>query len=119
MSLAFDFRDRVLDAALSGEFYASLHTSDPKDSGAHELDGKKNGYSRQSTSFLLSVGGSKTNSEKLVWTSLPRATVKYVGLWTDCDGGEFLLSFALADEKNIGAGDTLSIESGKLSLSVE
>jgi len=117
MSLAFDFRDKVLDSMLGSGIFASLHSSDPKDSGSNELKG--NGYERQPVSFLLSVGGTKTNSKSLAWTNLPRTnSVKFVGLWSDDTAGDFLWSIPLSDEKSINAGDTLSIGEGKLSLSV-
>ena len=106
-------RDLILDAALSGERYASLHDSDPYPDGGGELSGS--GYGRQRLAYGPAVDGSKTITTDLLFKNLPkRSGIGWVGIWDAKDGGKFLWPLPLMEAQDTNPGSSLLIEAGSL-----
>ena len=68
-------------------YYASLHTTTPGTTGAHEFAG--GAYVRVAVTFGTPTTGKAKNHLALTFTGLPAKTLKYVGLWTAATAGTF------------------------------
>lgn len=99
--------------------YVSLHTADPGETGTSEVTAGANTYARQSASFAAASGGSITTDAALEWTDMPAVTVTHVGIWDASTAGNFLWGGALADNKTTNAGDTFSIATGDLDITLD
>jgi hypothetical protein len=85
-------RNVMLAELASVGVYASLHTSDPGDSGTGEVSGGSPAYARKSITW--GTAGTPTTGE-VAATSQPifdvpaGTTVTYVGVWSASSGGTF------------------------------
>lgn len=118
MSLSNYAENVVLDYILTGTTYVALHTADPGETGANELTGGS--YARQTVTFAAASSGSKATNAALTFSGMPACTVTHVCVWSAVSGGNCLvISSALAPSKTFGAGDTATVASGALTVSLD
>jgi hypothetical protein len=104
MAFTAALQEGILSALMS-RVYVSLHTSDPRETGANEVAG--GGYRRQGP-VSLAAG---VNDIDLVWRNMPEGRLTHVGMWTD--GGAFLSSGELDRRKTVNEGDTFVLFAGE------
>ena len=91
----------------SGDPYISLHTGDPGTTGANEVAGGS--YARQRPAFNAASSGQAKNTSSINFTSMPSATITYVGVWTAVSGGTFIIGGALSASTSVSAGNTFTL----------
>lgn len=97
-------------------FYVKLHTADPGSAGATAAAANT---TRQSAAFSASSAGAIQNNADIVWTNVSNSeTYSHVSFWDASTAGTFLGSAALTASKAVTAGDTFTIASGSLTLSI-
>ena len=127
-TLAVGERNKMLDAitgraayTASAAVYAQLHVGDP---GAAGTANKATDLTRQAVTFgSAASAGSIASTAQVQWTSLATAdpdTITWVSFWTTAtDGtGTFLGADDLPTSKVVNDGDTLTIASGDITLTV-
>ena len=126
MSISNYLEEKILNLVFHGDaftapsnHYVSLHTADPGETGVSEVTGGS--YARQAATFSAAVnpGGTIATSAALVFASMPATTVTYVGVWDASTAGNFLWGGALVASKVTNAGDTLRIDTGALTASLD
>jgi hypothetical protein len=123
LSLGNFAENELLDALLAtGSYvaaasYVSLHTADPGETGADEVTGGS--YARQSCSWNAASGGSADNSSALSFTGMPAATVSHFGVWDASSVGNFIVGGALSQSESVGAGQTVTVAAGALTVSLD
>ena len=76
-------------------------------------------YARQTISFAAASSGSITTSADLTFTLMPACTVVGVDIY-DSNGSPIRVAWAsLAANKTVGAGDTLVIPTGSLTVTLD
>jgi hypothetical protein len=95
----------------------SLHTADPGETGASEATGGS--YARQSASFGAAASGAIANDAAISFTAMPAATITHVGVWDASSAGNFLWGGALAASKTTNSGDTFTIPTGDLDVTLD
>jgi hypothetical protein len=101
--------------------WISLHTADPGETGANEVTAGTKTYTRQSGAFGAAAAGAVSNSASLTWSSMPAASVKFVGVWnssTATASASFIWGGAMTTTKVVGAGDTFKIAIGDLDVTL-
>lgn len=127
MSAASDYlENELLDHALgTGAFtapsavYVGLFTSDPTDAGTGtEVSGGS--YARESATFAVASGGSASTSADITFTTATAnwGTITHVGLYDASTAGNLLFHGAVTTSKTIETGDTFSITSGNLTITL-
>lgn len=97
-------------------FWVKLHTGDPGSAGTSNAAGET---TRKQPSFAAASGGSISSNADLVWTNVSTAeTYSHVSYWDASSGGTFLGSAALSASKTVAVGDTFTIPSGSLTVSL-
>ncbi len=118
-------RNKMIDA-LSGTttytanaaVYAQLHVGDP---GAAGTSNVATDTTRQVVTFAAAASGAAASSVQIQWTNLATAdpdTITWVSFWTAAAAGTFLGSDDLPASKVVQDGDSLTIASGDVSLTV-
>jgi hypothetical protein len=98
--------------------FVSLHTADPGETGTSEVTG--GGYARQGdTPFVAASGGASSNTNDIVYTNMPNATVTHVGIWDQVSGGTFLFGGSFTQSQPIGAGESFTIKAGDLDVTLD
>ena len=99
--------------------YLALHTADPADdeSGAEVSGGS---YARQLCAFdaAHATGGNTANTAVESFTVMPACTVTHVGVHDASTGGNLLFHTAVAVEKPVLAGDTISVAAGAVTITL-
>ena len=76
-------------------------------------------YARQTISFAAASSGSITTSADLTFTLMPACTVVGIDIY-DSNGSPIRVAWAsLASNKTVGAGDTLVIPAGSLTVTLD
>ena len=100
--------------------YVALYTADPSDAGGGtELSG--NGYARQAVTFGAASGGVISNSGDLTFgpnTTSDWGTVVAAGVFTLSSGGTLLAWTGLTVDKPVAVGDSATIATGALSITL-
>lgn len=97
--------------------WAKLHTGDPGAAGTSNAAAETT--RKQVTFGSAAAAGAIPSTAQVQWTSYPAAeTVTWVSFWTASTGGTFLASDDLPSAKTMAIGDTLTIASGDISLTV-
>jgi len=97
-------------------FFVKLHTADPGASGATAAAGNT---TRQSASMALASAGAITSDAAVTWTSVSTTeTYSHVSFWSAVSGGTFLGSDDLAVSRAVTAGDTFTIATGDLDITL-
>ncbi|MGW2662795.1 phage tail fiber protein [Nocardia tengchongensis] len=92
----------------SGIAYLSLHTDDPKETGASEATG--GGYQRQEVTWNSGTGGLLT--AEAVTFQLAAGTYSYAGIWDSEIGGKYLDGAALTPPVTLGGGGPVEVTPG-------
>jgi hypothetical protein len=123
MTISNYLEAKVLDAVFNNVSlavatpYISLHTADPGETGASEVTGGS--YVRQAGSFAAASGGTITSDAAVNFTGMPAVTVTHVGVWDASTAGNFLWGGALAASQAVGVGNTFSIASGDIDVTLD
>lgn len=111
-------------AALTGNFFVSLHTADPGDAGGAEVSGGS--YARQGPVAFANSGANPTtssNSSIVAWGTAAAdwGTVAFFGAWDGPGpvGGNFQGSGPLDVSRLVLAGDTVRFLTGQLKLTAD
>lgn len=95
----------------------ALVTANGSDSSAGtEVTGGS--YARQSVTFTSASSGSASNNADVSFTSMPAATVVGVEVWDSAGTPVRLWYGALAANKTTNSGDTFTVTSGSLTVSI-
>lgn len=123
MSISNYLEDQLLDAVANADAYSAagvfvkLHTGDPGEAGTSNAAGET---TRKSASFAAASGGSVATDADLTWTNVSTTeTISHISLWDASSAGNCLWVGALSASKSVAAGDTLSIPSGSLTLTLD
>jgi len=109
-------------AALTGNFFVSLHTADPGDTGAAEV--ATGGYARQGPVPFANTGANPTTSANSAIVAYGTAaadwgSIAYFGCWDNITGGNFQGSGQLDVIRQVLAGDTVRFLVGALKLTAQ
>jgi hypothetical protein len=100
-------------------WYIGLHTADVTDAGTGtEVTG--NGYSRTAVTFTV-TGDTATNSATVTFPTASGGswgTVSHIGIWSASSGGTLYYHGALTASKTVADGDTFTIQSGALTITL-
>jgi hypothetical protein len=108
-------KNTMLDG-LSSPVYVQLHTGDPGSAGTSNVATET---TRKSCGLAAASAGARVSNSQQQWTSYPAAeTISWVSFWTAVSGGTFLGRDDLPASKTPAIGDTLTIASGDVSLSI-
>ena len=88
----------MLNALAAVAVFASLHTSNPGDTGTNEVTGGSPAYARKAITWNAASGGSIDDSNVPVFDVPSGTTVSYVGLFSAVSGGTFYGSSDVTDE---------------------
>lgn len=100
--------------------YVALTTTTPTDTAAGtEVSGGS--YARESATFSAAASGATSNSSTITFptASASWGTVTAVNLYDAVSGGNRLAWASLGTSKTVGDGDTFSIPSGDLDVSLD
>ena len=108
----------------NGNFYVSLHTGDPGETGANEVATSVAGYARKNhTSWTTSTAGTLSNNGDITFDTITdasdSATVTHVGIWTAASSGTFICGGSVTTSKTIALNDIPKILSGELDISLD
>ena len=96
--------------------YVKLHIGDPGEDGTANAAGET---TRQAVTFGAASGDTMASDAALTWTNVSNTeTYSHVSLWDASTAGNCLWTGALTASKSVTAGDTFTINSGSLSLSL-
>lgn len=98
-------------------FCVKLHVGDPGAAGTSNAAGET---TRKAISFGAASGGVMSNDASVSWTSYPNSTddITHVSFWDHITAGTFLGSDALAATRSPDTGDTVTLSTGELDLSL-
>ena len=96
--------------------FASLHTSEPNNSGSAEVSG--GAYTREAISWDPAVNGTAVTDDVIVFDIPADTTVTHLGYWSHAVGGTFYGSRALDASQTFATTGTYTIAAGNLSESV-
>ncbi|NBW18290.1 MAG: hypothetical protein EBR82_60985 [Caulobacteraceae bacterium] len=124
MSIANYLENKVLDKVFRNtDFTVSgawvrLHTGDPGE------DGTANGATettRKSATFgSAASSGSISTTADMTWTSYPAAeTITHISLWDASTAGNALWKGALTASRTLAIGNTFTISSGSLTITLD
>jgi hypothetical protein len=121
--LASGIANSVLDALCRSvawsdpaAFWVKLHTGDPGAAGASNA---ATNTTRQQATFSAASGGAITTSADVTWTSVSTTeTYSHVSFWDASTAGTFLGSDALEVARAVTVGDTFTIATGDIDLSL-
>lgn len=98
--------------------YLALFTTDPTDAGSgNEVSGGS--YARQTISWGTTSGGSLSSNADINFADMPAVTVTHVGIYDASTAGNLLWHGALSSSKTVNSGDTFSITSGNLTVTLD
>lgn len=128
MSISNYIETKVMDALFNNvspaaiqlaSRYIKLHTGDPGEDGTANAAGET---TRKSITGAASANGVFTSANDLIWTNVSTTeTYAYVSLWDAVGpaGGNCLWSGALTASKAVVAGDTFTIPTGSLTVTLD
>lgn len=77
------------------------------------------GYGRQTVTFDAPAGGATANSAAVSFTDMPAVTVAYAAVMDANTAGNVLFYGALTANKTLNAGDTFTINTGDLDITLD
>ncbi len=126
MGISIEIADKILKKILNDTDFdhptglrVSLHTADPGETGANEVEEGAYDYARKEPTLGGVADKACSNSAALEWVNLPAVTIKFVGLWDTEATPNFWWSGAMAEDKAVGAGDTFKIDVGDLDFELD
>lgn len=97
--------------------YTKLHIGDPGEAGTSNAAAET---TRKATTLGAGSAGTVTSDADITWTNLAGTeTLSHVSLWDNISAGNCLWKGALTATKAVVAGDTFTIASGSLSISLD
>lgn len=97
--------------------YVKLHIGDPGEAGTSNAAGET---TRKSVTGAAAASGTFTSVNDLVWTSVSTSeTYSYVSIWDHVSAGNCLWTGALTASKAVNSGDTFTIATGSLTVSLD
>lgn len=100
------------------QVYLALHTATPGEAGSGaEVTGGS--YSRKAIDFGAASGGSASNNAGVSFTGMPAVTVTHIGLWDAATAGNLLFYGALTSSKTLNSGDTFTVQTGDLTVTLD
>jgi len=119
--------NKLLDAMLNhtttggglptADVWVKLHTADPGEDG---LTAAATEATRKQLSVGAAAAGVCTSDADLIWTSVAGSeTYSHVSLWDASTAGNCLWTGALTLAKAVIAGDTFTIPTGSLTVSLD
>ncbi len=99
--------------------YLALHTADPAEDGSGaEVSGGS--YARQACAFdaTHATGGNTANTSAESFTGMPACTVSHIGIWDHASAGNLLFYTAVAANKTVASGDTISVAVGAITVTL-
>jgi hypothetical protein len=97
-------------------FWVKLHTGDPGSAGTANAATET---TRKQASFAAASGGAITTDAALTWTNVSTTeTYSHISFWTASTAGTFLGSDDLAASKSVTAGDTFTIATGDIDITL-
>lgn len=127
MSVSDYAENKLLDAVLNhtttggglptADVYVKLHTGDPGEAGTSNAAGET---TRKQASFAAASSGSCASDADLTWTNVSTSeTYSHISLWDASSNGNCLWTGALTASKAVNSGDTFTIASGSLTVSLD
>jgi hypothetical protein len=123
MSVANYAENAALDALFNNTAlqksarYAKLHTGDPGEACTANAATET---TRKSITGAAASGGTFTSVNDLIWTSVAGSeTYSHISIWDDPTAGNALWYGALSASKAVNAGDTFTIATGSLTVSLD
>lgn len=124
MSIANYLEDKLLDLVFNGTsyagqstFYVKLHTGDPGEACTSNAAGET---TRKAATVGASSSGTVTSDADITWTNVSTSeTYSHISLWDNSTGGNALWYGQLSSSKAVNAGDTFTIASGSLTISLD
>lgn len=96
--------------------YVQLHTGDP---GTACTSGVASNSTRKQITFASASGGSVASNSAPSWTNVPASeTYAYISLWDALTTGNPLWSGPLTSSQAVTAGDTYTLTSGQVTVSL-
>ncbi len=97
--------------------YVKLHISDPGEAGTSGAAGET---TRKSVTGAAAASGTFTSTNDLAWTNVSTSeTYSHISIWDDPSAGNCLWYGALTASKAVVAGDTFTIATGSLTVSLD
>jgi hypothetical protein len=97
--------------------YVKLHIGDPGEAGTSNAAGET---TRKSVTGAAASGGTFTSVNDLAWTNVASTeTLSHISIWDDPTAGNCLWTGALSASKAVNAGDTFTIPTGSLTVSLD
>lgn len=123
MSISNYAESAILDALFNNTAlqksarYVKLHTGDPGEAGTNNAATET---TRKSVSDAAAASGTFTSVNDLIWTSVAGTeTYSHISIWDHLTAGNCLWTGALTASKAVNAGDTFTIATGSLTVSVD
>lgn len=123
MTIANYCENKLLDAVFNNvsftvaQAYVQLHTADPGEAGTNAAAGET---TRKALSVAAAASGQVVSDADLTWTSVSTTeTYHSVSVWDASTSGNCLWSGPLTATKAVTAGDTFTIPSGQLTVSLD
>lgn len=116
------FRDLLLSRSLLDAeafptgVWMSLHLDDPGSEGIREVTGGN--YARQPLVLVRTAAGTAANETPIEFDSMPKASLRYFGVWDAQEGGRFLTGGALLGPVELSAGQDLRYRETDLVLRI-
>lgn len=103
------------------DVYVALFTSDSGELEAGTLTNEVSGgsYARQTAAFDAAASGATQNSGAVSFTDMPAVTVSHVAIMDAATAGNVLFHGALAASKTLNSGDTFTIATGDLDVTMD
>lgn len=123
MSISNYAENAILDAIFNNTSlaksarYVKLHTGDPGEAGTNNAAGET---TRKSVTGAAASSGTFTSVNDLAWTNVSTSeTYSHISLWDDPTAGNCLWTGALTASKAVNSGDSFTIPTGSLTVSVD
>jgi len=123
MSIANQMELKILNAIFNNtslveaDWFVQLHTGDPGEDCTANVATET---TRKSGSVGAAAAGAVTSDADLTWTNVAGTeTYTHISIWDTVTGGLAIWSGALTASKAVNAGDTFTIPSGSLTISLD
>lgn len=124
MSISNYLETTLVDLVFNGTAYAGqatvyvkLHTGDPGEACTANPAGET---TREAATFGAASGPTVTSDADITWTNVSTdEQYSHISLWDDVAAGNALWYGALTTPKTVNVGDTFTIPSGSLTVSLD
>ena len=92
--------------------YVSLHTGDPRATGANEVAGGT--YIRKLADFTAAASKAGDNTAAIEFPGMPAVTVTHIGIWDAEAAGNFIMGGTNPGTQVVALGNTFRLAAGAL-----